>query len=104
MEPTEELKYNNDSKSQEFKYTTQDPNHTESQIRLSTDKIQMGLRVLKITMASITLPRLSRKGNLANVVLHRTCLLTCPGYIPKTAISTGWYLARLDVKLRQLVP
>jgi hypothetical protein len=28
----------------------------------------MGLRGLKITMASITLPRPSRKGNLANVV------------------------------------
>ena len=26
-----------------------DPNHTEDQIRPSTDKIQMGLRVLKIT-------------------------------------------------------
>jgi hypothetical protein len=31
-------------------------------------RIQMGLRGLKITMASITLPRPSRKGNLANVV------------------------------------
>jgi hypothetical protein len=28
----------------------------------------MGLRGLKITMASITLPRPNRKGNLANVV------------------------------------
>jgi hypothetical protein len=28
----------------------------------------MGLRGLKITMASITLPRPSRKGNLSNVV------------------------------------
>jgi hypothetical protein len=28
----------------------------------------MGLRGLKITMASITLPRPSRKGNLANVI------------------------------------
>jgi hypothetical protein len=28
----------------------------------------MGLRGLKITMASTTLPRPSRKGNLANVV------------------------------------
>jgi hypothetical protein len=28
----------------------------------------MGLRGLKITMASITLPKPSRKGNLANVV------------------------------------
>jgi hypothetical protein len=31
-------------------------------------RIQMGLGGLKITMASITLPRPSRKGNLANVV------------------------------------
>ena len=80
-----------------------DPNHTESQIRPSTDKIQIRLRVLKINDGVHSLPRPSRKGNLANVVLHRTCLHTCPGYIPKTAISTGWYLARLDVKLRQLV-
>jgi hypothetical protein len=28
----------------------------------------MGLRGVKITMASITLPRPSRKGNLANIV------------------------------------
>jgi hypothetical protein len=32
------------------------------------DKKKMGLRGLKITMASITLPRPSRKGNLANIV------------------------------------
>lgn len=34
----------------------------------SMDKIQMGLRVLKKPVASITLPRPSQKGNLANVV------------------------------------
>ena len=72
-------------------------------MRPSTDKIQIGLRVLKINDGIQTLPRPSRTDNLANVVLHRTCLQTCPGYIPKTAISTGWYLARLDVKLHELV-
>jgi hypothetical protein len=39
----------------------------QNSIRVRT-RIQMGLRGLKITMASITLPRPSRKGNPANVV------------------------------------
>jgi hypothetical protein len=41
--------------------------HLANSIRVRT-RIQMGLRGLKIMMASITLPRLRRKGNLANVV------------------------------------
>ena len=48
MEPTEEHIYNNDSNESRIQIPYKDPNHTESQIRLSTDKIQMGLRVLKI--------------------------------------------------------
>jgi hypothetical protein len=39
----------------------------QNSIRVRT-RIQMGLRGLKIMMASITLPRPSRKGNLANIV------------------------------------
>jgi hypothetical protein len=39
----------------------------QNSIRVRT-RIQMGRRGLKITMASITLPRPRRKGNLANIV------------------------------------
>jgi hypothetical protein len=57
-----------DSTSQEFKYIQRSKSYIkQNSIRVRT-RIQMGLRGLKITMASITLPRPSRKGNLANVV------------------------------------
>jgi hypothetical protein len=62
--------YNNheDSTSQESKYIQRFKSYLkQNSIRVQT-RIQMGLRGLKITMASITLPRPSRKGNLANVV------------------------------------
>src|SRR6266699_2379380 len=45
-----------------------DPNTSnKAKERPSTDKMQMGLRGLKINEDAITLPRPSRKGNLANV-------------------------------------
>ena len=47
MEPTKNL-YNNDSNESRIQIQYKDPNHIESQMRPSTDKIQMGLRVLKI--------------------------------------------------------
>jgi hypothetical protein len=54
--------------SQEYKYIQKvQIIHKVNSIRVRT-RIQMGLRGLKITMTSITLPRPSRKGNLANVV------------------------------------
>jgi hypothetical protein len=69
MEPTKE--YNITVKtqtSQEYKYIEKiQIIHKANSIRVRT-RIQMGLRGLKITMASITLPRSSQKGNLANVV------------------------------------
>ena len=46
MEPTKNL-YNNDSNESRIQIQYKDPN-TESQMRPSTDKIQIGLRVLKI--------------------------------------------------------
>ena len=68
-----ELIYNNDSNESRIQIQYKDLNHTESQIRPSTDKIQMGLRVLKITKASISLPRPSRRDSQANVVRLQTC-------------------------------
>src|SRR6266567_4038570 len=45
-----------------------DPNTSnKAKERPSTDKMQMGLRGLKIIEDAITLPRPSQKGNLANV-------------------------------------
>jgi hypothetical protein len=41
--------YNNNPTSQEINIQHGDPNHKEGQIRPSMDKIQIGLRVLKIT-------------------------------------------------------
>jgi hypothetical protein len=55
--------------SQESKYIQRSKSYIkQNSIRVRT-RIEMGLRGLKITMASITLPRPSRKGNLANVVV-----------------------------------
>jgi hypothetical protein len=56
----------------------------------------MGLRGLKITMAFITLPRPSRKGNLANVVASMYYLQTYSGEILRRAAISTKYLARLQ--------
>ena len=47
-EPTKNTYTTTTPTSQDTNVQYKDPNHTEDQIRLSTDKIQMGLRVLKI--------------------------------------------------------
>jgi hypothetical protein len=55
--------------SQEYKYTIQRSKSYKKQIASQYgQRIQMALRGLKITMASMTLPRPSWKGNLTNVV------------------------------------
>ena len=45
-----------------------DPNHTEDRIRPSMDKIQIGLRVLKITSGVHNPAQAKPEGNFANVV------------------------------------
>ena len=73
IDPKRTYIYNNDSNEPRYKWIQyKDPNNSgkRNSIRVRT-RVQIGLRVLKITNGVHTLPRPSRKGNLANVVKHK---------------------------------
>ena len=91
QQQNEKYIYKNDSnESRNNWYNTKIQITAETERCPTTDKIQIGLRVLKITMASISLPRPSRRDTQANVVRLQTCWLHIKVQPKDGSGTTAW--------------
>jgi hypothetical protein len=103
IEPTKDI-YNIIAKtptSQESKYIQRSKSYiTQNSIWVRT-RIQMDLRGLKIMMASITLPRPSQKGDLANVVTSMYLSSNLLRRISETSINKYEVLSKTSRRIKR---